>query len=113
MTMTTVTEEVLREIVKAIVETVHPLKVILFGSYARGHDRPGSDIDILVVEEEPFGTGRSRIKRIGNIYRSLPPYLIPIDVVLYSKDEFDTWKDGINHVIARAYREGKVLYESS
>ncbi|MBF0317194.1 MAG: nucleotidyltransferase domain-containing protein [Nitrospirae bacterium] len=106
--MTAVTEEVLMEIVKSIVETVHPLKVILFGSYARGQANP--DLDFLVVEQEPFNV-RSRMKRLGNIYRGLPPYLIPIDVVLYSKDEFDKWKDGINHVIARAYREGKVVYE--
>ncbi|MBF0338925.1 MAG: nucleotidyltransferase domain-containing protein [Nitrospirae bacterium] len=109
--MIAVTEEVLMEIVRSIVETVHPLKIILFGSHARGQAKPDSDLDFLVVEQEPFGPDRSRAKRIGNIYRGLPPYLIPIDVVLYSKDEFDKWKDGINHVIARAYREGKVVYE--
>jgi hypothetical protein len=28
--------------------------------------------------------------------------------VLYSKQEFDEWKDSINHVIARANREGRL-----
>lgn len=111
--MTAVTEEIVREIVNVIVNTVHPLQVILFGSYALGYATPDSDLDLLVIEEEPFGTKRSRMKQIGNIYRNLPPYLISVDVVLYSKDEFDKWKNGINHVIARACREGKVIYERS
>ncbi|QWR78381.1 nucleotidyltransferase domain-containing protein [Candidatus Magnetomonas plexicatena] len=111
--MTPVTEKVLREIISAIVDSVHPLKVILFGSYAQGHEKADSDLDFLVVEDEPFGTLRSRARQIGNIYRSLPPYIIPVDIVLYSKDESDKWKNGINHVIARACREGKVVYERS
>ncbi|MBF0519755.1 MAG: nucleotidyltransferase domain-containing protein [Nitrospirae bacterium] len=109
--MPAVTEEALSEIIAAIVDAVSPLKVILFGSYALGNVNADSDLDFLVVEEEPFKIGRSRLKRIGNIYRSLPPYLVPVDIVLYSKEEFDKWKNGINHVIARACREGKVVYE--
>ena len=111
--MIDVTEDIVREITRTIVDTVHPLKIILFGSYARGDDRPNSDLDFLIVEEEPFGPGRSRIKRIGNIYRRLPPYLTSVDILLYSKNEFDKWKDGINHVIARAHREGRILYEQT
>ena len=111
--MIAITEDVVREITKTIVDTVQPLKIILFGSYAWGDARPNSDLDFLIVEEEPFGPERNRTKRIGNIYRSLPPYLIPVDILLYSRNEFDKWKDGINHVIARAHREGRILYERS
>ncbi|MBF0320372.1 MAG: nucleotidyltransferase domain-containing protein [Nitrospirae bacterium] len=82
--MIAVTQDILNDIVRAIVDTVHPLKIILFGSNAIGRGKSGSDIDLLVVEEKPFGADRSRIKQVGNIYHNLPPYLIPIDVVLYS-----------------------------
>ncbi|MBF0342950.1 MAG: nucleotidyltransferase domain-containing protein [Nitrospirae bacterium] len=109
--MTVVAQDVLSDIVKAIVDAVHPLKVVLFGSYVHDQGRAGSDIDLLVIEEEPFGAGRSRREQVGFIYRNLPLSLIPVDVVLCSKDEFDKWKDGINHVIARACREGRVVYE--
>lgn len=109
--MIAVTEEILKEFTRTIVESIHPLKIILFGSYARGDAEAGSDLDFLIVEEEPFGPERSRLKRVGHIYRSLPNYLIPVDILLYSKNEFDNWKDAINHIIARANREGRVLYE--
>ena len=33
------------------------------------------------------------------------------DVLLYSRDEFEKWKTSLNHVIGRAYREGRVLHE--
>ena len=35
--------------VRRIVEEFQPEKVILFGSYARGDQREGSDVDLLVV----------------------------------------------------------------
>ena len=35
----------------------------------------------------------------------------PKDVLVYSEDEVSRWSDTSNHVVARALREGKVLYE--
>ena len=37
---------------KKMVEAVHPLRIILFGSAARGDMRPDSDIDLLIVMPE-------------------------------------------------------------
>jgi len=39
-------------LVSQIVEAVHPLRIILFGSAARGDMRPDSDIDLLIVMPE-------------------------------------------------------------
>lgn len=39
----------IRRYVRQIVEEFQPEKVILFGSYARGDQREGSDVDLLVV----------------------------------------------------------------
>ena len=41
--------QILNEIKQRIVETANPLKIILFGSAARGELGPNSDLDILVV----------------------------------------------------------------
>ncbi|MDR1053235.1 MAG: nucleotidyltransferase domain-containing protein, partial [Planctomycetaceae bacterium] len=38
------------QIVNSIVSTVSPDKIILFGSYARGDYKKGSDIDILILK---------------------------------------------------------------
>ena len=44
--------KVVQSLVQSIVDVVHPLKIILFGSYARGETNPDSDIDFLVVMPE-------------------------------------------------------------
>ncbi len=104
-------EEVLPLLVEAIVQEVHPEKVILFGSHARGTAGPRSDVDLLVIESEPFGPGRSKLDELGRLYRCVAKVRFPADVLLYSREEADKWRDTLNHVIARAFREGKVLYE--
>lgn len=47
-------ETLLRQIVKIIVREVSPEAIILFGFRARGDSRPDSDVDLLIVESEPF-----------------------------------------------------------
>jgi predicted nucleotidyltransferase len=111
--MGAVAEDVIAKVTDAIVKTSHPLKIILFGSAARGEAGASSDLDFLIIGDGSFDASRSRRRELGNIHRSLSDIKIPIDVLLYSKQEFDAWKDSINHVIARANREGKVVYERS
>jgi len=48
------TNEAISEMTERIVQCFHPLRVILFGSHARGDARPDSDVDLLVVLRE-FG----------------------------------------------------------
>jgi predicted nucleotidyltransferase len=36
------------ELVRRIVDSVHPLRIIVFGSAARGRMRPDSAVDVLV-----------------------------------------------------------------
>ena len=109
--MIPVTERLLGEMVQAIVAEVDPEQVILFGSRARGDDRENSDIDLIVVEAEPFGPGRSRHKELVRLYHALAGFHVPADVLVYSHEDIDYWRDSLNHVLARALREGKVLYE--
>lgn len=48
----TLEQHLLDELVKRTVEAVRPLRIILFGSAARGEMGPDSDIDLLVVMPE-------------------------------------------------------------
>jgi predicted nucleotidyltransferase len=41
--------QLLDGLVRRIVQAVHPLRIILFGSAARGQMGPHSDLDVLVV----------------------------------------------------------------
>ena len=109
-TMADVTDALLDRMIRTIVDAVDPEQVILFGSRARGDARPDSDVDLLVIESEPFGPGRSRHAEEVRIGRALPATPVARDILVYSRDDIEQWRGSLNHVAARALREGRVLY---
>lgn len=104
-------DKVLQQMVDIIVREVDPATIILFGSRTRGDARPDPDVDLLIVEKEPFGAHRSRRKESGRLYLALMDLPGPKDTLLYSRDEFDHWKTSPDHVVGQASREGRVLHE--
>ncbi|MDE2888625.1 MAG: nucleotidyltransferase domain-containing protein [Gemmatimonadota bacterium] len=109
--MKQITDKLIDRMVRAIVDEVDPEQVILFGSRGRGDERQDSDVDLVVVEAEPFGPKRSRHKEMVRLYHAVAGFPVAADVLVYSRDDVDYWRDSLNHVLARALREGKVLYE--
>ena len=108
--MPDVTDALLDRMIRTIVDEVDPEQVILFGSRARGDARPDSDVDLLVVESEPFGAGRSRHAETVRLNRALVATPVARDILVYSRDDIEQWRGSLNHVAARALREGRVLY---
>jgi len=108
-----ITEKDLEGIVKVIVEEVRPEQIILFGSRARGDSRGDSDLDLLIVESRPFDKTRSRRKEMARLWRLLASIPVAIDILLYSREEVEYWKESLNNVVGRALREGRVIYERS
>jgi predicted nucleotidyltransferase len=111
--MVEVTRQVLDRMVEAIVHEVDPEEVWLFGSRARGERGSESDVDLLVVEREPFGPDRPMLDEYQRISLALRGIRVPTDILLYSRDQFNRWRNSLNHVIGRCVREGRVLYERS
>ncbi|MDE0705439.1 MAG: nucleotidyltransferase domain-containing protein [Rhodospirillaceae bacterium] len=109
--MAHVDEALLQRMTAAIVDEADPERVILFGSRARGDAGPDSDVDLIVIEAEPFGPGRDRRAEAVRLWRALSGIEVAADILVYSRDEVDYWRDSLNHVLARALREGRVLYE--
>ena len=103
--------EKLRRMVDILAAAADPEQIVLFGSRARGGAREDSDVDLLVVESEPFGPGRSRHEEMTRLYLALSGHGVSKDVLACSRADVEFWKDSINHVLARALREGEVLYE--
>lgn len=103
-------ERLIREMVEVIVREADPEAVILFGSHARGEGRPDSDVDLLIVERAPFSPQHSRRQETARLYLALRKLAVPKDLLLYSRDEFERFKDSPHHVIGRAKREGQVLH---
>ncbi len=109
--MTQVTEAVLDRMVRAIVDEADPEQIILFGSRARGDQRRDSDVDLIVVEAEPFGPERSRHQEMVRLYHAITGSGVSTDLLVFSREDVEYWRDSLNHVLARALREGRVLYE--
>jgi len=99
--------------IRVIVDTANPEQIILFGSRARGESRHGSDVDLLIIESDPFGEKRSRRKEMAKLWRALASFPFAKDILVYSRDEVEYWRHSLNNVVAKALREGKVLYERS
>lgn len=99
----------IQEVTRRIVKLAHPRKVVLFGSRGRGQGRPDSDWDILVIADST----RSRHERAAPLYGALRDLRQQVDILVYTPEEADAWKDVPQALVTTATREGKVLYERS
>lgn len=106
-----VTDALLQQMVEVIVDEADPEQVILFGSHARGDASADSDVDLVIVESDPFDGDRDRGAEAVRLWWALANFAVPKDILVYSSDEVKYWRNSINNVLARALREGKVLYE--
>lgn len=97
----------LPDTVARIVRQFDPLRIILFGSWARGDARPDSDIDLLVVLSQVDNKRRVTVE----ILRALNGIPASKDVVVTTPEEIAVRGDVIGQVLRPALREGRVVYE--
>jgi predicted nucleotidyltransferase len=96
------------ELVQRIVEIAHPLRVILFGSAARGEMKPDSDIDVLVVVPE----GAHRRHTAQRIHRHMIGFPLAVDIVVATESDLRTLGENFSLVYYPALREGREIYAS-
>ena len=100
------TPQAIEELVRRIVEVVHPQRIILFGSAARGDMRPDSDIDVLVVMPE----GVHRRRTAQELHERLFGFLMPVDILVTTPADLEKHKDNLGLVYHRILREGREIY---
>ena len=97
----------LTEAVDRIVNKFSPLKIILFGSWARGEATKDSDVDLLVVLPNVEHKRKAAIQ-IGNTLSNLP---ISKDIIVTTPEEIEKYGKTVGDILRPALEEGKVLYE--
>ncbi len=98
--------KVIGELVHRIVEEVHPLRIILFGSAAKGDIGRSSDIDLLVVM--PEGVHRRRIAQF--LYQKIIGLGVPFDILVATPDDLQKHKNNIGLIYRTILQEGKEVY---
>ncbi len=98
----------IRQVSDRIAEEFDPQRIVLFGSYAYGTPRSGSDVDLLVVMSYRGHSARMAARIANQIDTKLP-----IELVVRTPTEIRRrlkWNDPfLKEILSR----GKVLYESS
>ena len=97
----------LPDAIERIVRGFDPLRIILFGSWARGEARADSDLDLLVVLPQIENKRRTTIE----ILRSLNSLPMSKDVLVTTPDEIAVRGSTLGLALRPALREGKVVYE--
>lgn len=106
-------EDIQRDITERILQVEKPFKVFLFGSYAYGNPNADSDIDLLVVlnRDAPARDFKERSENYLKISRALRDIerKIPIDLIVYTKPEFERFVQLGSLFAKKILKEGKAI----
>jgi predicted nucleotidyltransferase len=98
--------EDVERIVQQVVALAEPVRVILFGSAARGDARRDSDVDLLVVV--PDGTPCREVT--GMLYGTVSGGGIPSDFLVITPSKLEEYRDNPGLIYGLILRVGKEVY---
>ena len=101
------TDELFAEVVRRL-GAIDPVKVIAFGSRVRGDAGRQSDLDLVVVEAGGGTLGERGVRVRG----ALGDVGVPIDLVVYTPEEYERLRGWRSSIASIADREGIVLHET-
>jgi predicted nucleotidyltransferase len=102
-----ISETKISELVSKIAENYDPEKIILFGSYASGTANEDSDLDFIIVKK----TDKPKHKRGREVRRFLLGSMIPIDLKIYTPNEFENERNYHLSFLNSAMKNSIVIYE--
>jgi uncharacterized protein len=104
--MNTTRDDILKEIIKRIVDVAHPESIIMFGSAARGEMDPNSDVDLLVIKNGEY----DQSLLAGDIYMNLHGIKQAVDVILVTPEQVERYRNTHCLIIAPALKEEMEIY---
>jgi uncharacterized protein len=100
-------DPVLNQIVTRLVDGMHPERIYLFGSVARGEVGPDSDYDLLVILPTLTEPGYRLAQRAHRLLWDLGA---AADVLVWSREAFDSRLHLRASLPSTVVREGTLLY---
>jgi predicted nucleotidyltransferase len=105
-----ISQEIIEEVKKRLVKAYNPESIYLFGSYAWGTPTEDSDLDLLIVVDE---SNEKSFKRPLAAYDALFGMNIAKDIIVYTKQEFDTISKNKTTLGFKIKKDGKLIYARS
>ncbi len=93
------------EKIKQQLQDMGALKIIVFGSYAQGHVRSWSDLDIITVMPSAKTGKEWRSKIYGEIDRD-----VDCDILAYTANELEETIP-VSRFLRHALKTGRIIYE--
>jgi len=100
-------QEALQKFTQNVIESLQPACLILFGSSAKGTDKVGSDLDVVIVGGKLPVSMSERLRRIGRLKWDLP---VSIDTFPYTEPEFEQMLDNLHVTALDCLSEGVPLH---
>jgi len=96
----------IESLVRSIVEGVHPLKIVLFGSCVREEANPDSEIAVPIVMPEGV-----RCRWTAQLsYRQIKGLGTPFDILVTTASDLERHKDNIGLIYRNVLQQGKDVY---
>jgi len=102
--------EVLREIVRRLVQGLQPEQIILFGSHAYGEPTQASDLDIMIIVSESSEPAHRREQKA---YACVGAVGVSKDLLVLTREEFEEQSQVVTSLARRVKEKGTVLYDRS
>lgn len=103
-----VTPKKVQAAIDKIVETAQPRRIILFGSYVKGRMHRDSDLDVLVIADDPVENPRRESVRIRRALRGIG---MPMDILVVADRRLRELCETPGLIYREALKEGKVVYD--
>jgi len=100
-------KKVLEKIKEKLVRAYNPVAIYLFGSHAWGVPTKDSDLDLLIVVEK--SELNHELRPIA-AYDALEDVHVPLDIIVYTRNEFEHKIKDVSTLGYKIKQEGRVVY---
>ena len=104
----TITAEVIEYVWRTIVEAIHPVKIIMFGSQAEGSAGKESDLDVFVIHDLPQPSRQVR-RQLGQLFLHRR---FGLDLIVRNQEQVNANLEDRNPFYTEhIFKRGVVLYD--